>query len=355
MQVRKGRRLVSFLLVWVLTVAIFLRLAAWHADTAERTSFQARGPILGAGTKHCGDASAPLLGLTRDPWHAGGTRWMNHTSVPFSWRHTAVLVIDAWAGDAVDASGLADTLNCFTNLARSAGATIVHACFDCYLPLTAANTSDVALECAADMPCSIPSLRPAGERVRVANQDHQYFESWPFMRPFQAPCGCAGAGDAPYDPMQHTCEERWHGNASAGRDPGDNRMRRDLPSSVRRMSDKVERRPEDVFIFDEDWVWRVLAQRGIKTLLFAGTDANECVLYTRTVSMASMINRGWSPGDIFVLPDCAFSGYLMHGVSVPWRDVGSRVWARGVAQRFGVGSIFLRPGPDSTADAKAPL
>ena len=239
----------------------------------------------------------------------------------------------------------------FVDFARDNGATIFHLCYDCYYPYTSTPTNNdrvilQALE--AGVPCVIPDAinfdRHRGALFHGQNRNIP-LRWWPFRPPgtqtLEGTCAKVAQNASHMNaPIFQTCKD-----FRADRRPPmfSNSLRLPPlhvnPPYTYRVATKIY--PNDVLAVDPDLVWRVLTNRGIDTILFAGGDANESVLWSRATSVLSMLRAGWPAKKLFVLPELCVSDYVAGDTRLDWMLVGRHLWSKALTQTFGIHSLCL--------------
>ena len=233
---------------------------------------------------------------------------------------------------------LARKSNLLMEYARARNATIFHLCYGCFVPLDERNDDTPIREAVAAIPeCSIPPTRPDGG-IPFCSNERVHVRLWPFRQ--RATHGGVTLEEG-CDLMandQLTFLQRQQCNYG---DVSSNTLRQPRDNHPFILDPALTIRPQDVVTESTDWVFRVLKHRNISNLVFFGVDANECVLFSRDLSLLSMLSMGWPADHVFAVPELGFSSYQVQGIWVSWEKHGAYLWASALMQNFEVRSLSL--------------
>ena len=301
--------------------------------------------LCGVGTPTKGDTDLPPApsppGAGVDgKIHPADKSWFVHGPADdLDYSSTALLIVDMYDFVGVRQWNLQlfkDTLPWL----RAKGVTVIHLCFGCSVPWVLPNgvvTSDqLLMEAAAAEKCYFPPIRGQDE-IRVLDNERFPRMLWPF---------------AGFDPTSNTLQDVCHimeeeenpvkGPLQCTLDDTVNSVRKPQPPSTSYSVKEELVESGDVITQDEDLVWRLLRHKNIKNLIFSGIDANECVLWSRPLSLVRFLSHGWDPERLFVLPQLAFSGnYHIQGALVSFTHFGSHVWSSALFRHFRVRSLCV--------------
>lgn len=225
------------------------------------------------------------------------------------------------------------------DVARRGGATIFHLCYGCAVPLDERNDDAPIREAAAAIPhCVAPKVGMDRAGFLFSSGEHVLVRPWPFTRRAE------GGGKSIWDECRLMTERklrfvRHEECPESERAPEDNPVR--TRESDRVMHPAMSVHAQDVVTDLSDWTFRVLRHRGIDTIVYIGIDANECVLFSRSLSVLNVMDSGWPADHLFVAPRACDSNFDVHGVRVPWETMGAALWSAALFQNFGIRSICL--------------